>query len=177
MSTHAEELTVFRSSSGLRRYGITLDSQAEGSPSENHVFVGSQKPENSSASKLPDQLRDGTACFSGTSIVARDLEVLRSLSFRAICEFTRRLYVPSGGRPYLGFSDRFCPRAPLGVSWDYLRKSMFVRVRRPLAFESRCLNLIGRHLEFDSEPRYLLQPGRRPRCASRFAPRRTARIL
>jgi hypothetical protein len=67
----------------------------------NGEFVGRQKPENSSASKLPDQLRDGTACFSGTSIVARDLEVLRSLSFRAICEFTRRLYVPSGDRPYL----------------------------------------------------------------------------
>jgi hypothetical protein len=69
------------------------------------------------AAKLVEQFLDGTGCFNGAFIIARDLKVLRNLTFRAIRELTCSLYVPAGGNSYLPFSDQFCPRPPLRVAW------------------------------------------------------------
>ena len=51
------------------------------------------KPGNPLASEPVEQLRDSTACFNNTSIIARNVQVLRSLAFRKL---TRSLYVPAG---------------------------------------------------------------------------------
>lgn len=76
----------------------------------NAGFVGRVETGDPLGSKLFEQLRDSTARFNGTSFIARDLWVRRSLAFRAVGKLARGRYVTSRGRSYLGLSDQFCPQ-------------------------------------------------------------------
>jgi hypothetical protein len=85
------------------------------------------------AAKLLEELRACAGYIDRTSVIARDLYVLRSLAFSTVRELTRSLYVPAGGRPYLGLSDQFCPCPPFRIARDQLLELTSVGIGKALA--------------------------------------------
>ena len=83
--------------------------------------------------KLLEELRACAAYFNRAAIVARDLKMLRSLTFRAVRKLTCSLYVASGGGSDLGLSDQFCPCPPFRIARNQFLELMSVSIGKSLA--------------------------------------------
>ena len=84
------------------------------------------------AAKLLEELRACAAYFNRAAIIARDLKVLRSLSFRSFRKFTCCLYVAFHRGSGHALGQQLSPCPAFGIAGHRLLKLVFVRVRKTL---------------------------------------------